>query len=186
MALDDNAVMVPGKGYFYVAPLGTTMPTGSTPADPWINVGHTSRDEPLTISREGGDRTTLGSWQNEALRERVEPVSYRLAFRCLQYDSLALSLFYGGGSVDATTNRFQVPKTPTPQEYALYVVIVDGGNTWDRHFPKSGILGNDDEEFDVEQLAGMPVSATILGDSSLEHLFTLAGPGIEAPATTTA
>lgn len=178
MALNDNAVMVPGKGYFYIAPTGTAAPTGSgEPGGPWINVGHTSRDEPLTISREGGDRETLGSWQNEALRERIEPTTYQMSFRLLQYDELAHTLYYGGGQV-GSGGRFEVPKTPKPQEHALYVVIVDGANTWDRHFPKTSILGSDDEEHDVENLSGMPVAATILGDSALDSLFTVGGPGL--------
>ncbi len=183
MALDDNAVMVPGKGYYYIAPPGTPVPTDiAAPAAPWVNVGHTSRDEPLTISREGGDRETLGSWQNEALRERIEPTTYQLAFRLLQYDELAHRLYYGGGSIGAS-GRFEVPKTPVPQEHALFVVIVDGANSWDRHFPKASVLGSDDEEHDVEQLSGMPVAATILGDSELAYLFTVDGPALE-PATT--
>lgn len=180
MALDDNAVMVPGKGYFYIAPAGTTLPAGTgEPSGPWVNVGHTSRDEPLTITREGGDRETLGSWQNEALRERIEPTSYQMTFRLLQYDELAHQLYYGGGQVGAS-GRFEVPKTPQAQEHALYVVIIDGANRWDRHFPKVSILGSDDEEHDVEQLSGMPVSATILGDSELSYLFTVGGPALSA------
>lgn len=182
MALNDNAVMVPGKGYFYIAPTLTAIPAGTgEPAGPWVNVGHTSRDEPLTISREGGDRETLGSWQNEALRERIEPTTYQLAFRLLQYDELAHRLYYGGGAVDVDSGRFEVPKTPVPQEHALYVVIVDGSNRWDRYFPKASILGSDDEEHDVEALSGMPVAATILGDSTLDHLFSVGGPELEAP-----
>src|SRR5690606_10624753 len=183
MALDDNAVMVPGRGYFYIAPTNTAAPSGS-PTTPWVNVGHTSRDEPLTISREGGDRETLGSWQNEALRERIEPTTYQIAFRLLQYDELAHRLYYGGGQVNATTGRFEVPKTPVPQEHALYVEIIDGTNVWNRYFPKVSILGSDDEEHDVEQLSGMPVSATVLGDSPLDYLSSVDGPAFAEPSPT--
>lgn len=182
MALDDNAVTVPGRGYYYVAPSGTAVPSGTgEPAAPWINVGHTSQDDPLTISRDGGDRTTLGSWQNDALRETIEPTTYQLAFKLLQYDELALSLYYGGGQV-GESGRFEVPKSPQAQEHALYVVIVDGANRWDRHFPKVSVLGNDDEELDTAELSGMPVAATILGDSSLDYLFTVGGPALSTPA----
>lgn len=181
MAIDDNAVLVPGHGFYYIAPVGTDVPTGTgEPASPWVNVGHTSQDSPLKITRDGGDRTTLGSWQNDALREQVKPTTYSLAFSLLQYDETGLALYYGGGQLNTTTGRFEVPKTPVPQEHALYVVIVDGANRWDRHFPRTSILGADDEELDTEALSGMPVAASILGDSSLDYLFTVAGPALTA------
>lgn len=182
MALDSNAVIVPGEGHFYIAPAGTAAPAdNAAPSGAWAEIGHTSYDSPLTIRREGGDRTTLPSWQVAALRETVTPVTYALDFGLLQHDEASLKLFYGGGSV--ASGRFQVPKTATPQEHALFVRIVDGANVWAEFFPLTSILGSDSEEADPENLMSMPVSATILSDDDFAYLFSIYIPADESSSS---
>lgn len=182
MALDASSVIVPGEGHFYINTSGTTAPTGTgVPGGSWVEVGHTSFDSPLTINREGGDRTTLKSWQSAALRESVAPVTYSLGFGLLQHDEPNLKLFYGGGSV--VSGVFRVPKTPTPQEHGLFVRIVDGSDVWAQHFSIASILGSDSEEADPENLMSMPVSATVLGNDALDYLFGIYLAGDESSSS---
>ena len=181
MGLDSNAVIVPGEGHFYIDPTGSAaMPTGTgVPPVPWIEVGHTERDNPLTVTRDGGERSTLPSWQSAALRESVSPITYALEFGLLQHDELGLSLYYGGGSVEA--GMFKVPKTAVAQEHPLFVRIVDGSAVWAEHFSRTSILGSDSEEADPENLMSMPVTATILSDDNLDYLFGIYLPDSVLP-----
>lgn len=182
MALDSSSVIVPGEGHFYINTAGTAAPGSSAvPGGGWTEIGHTSFDSPLTISREGGERTTLPSWQSSALRESVSKVTYSLAFGLLQHDEANLKLYYGGGSV--TSGVFQVPKTPTPQEHALFVRIVDGSDVWAQYFSIASILGSDSEEADPENLMSMPVSATVLEDDALAYLFGIYLAGDESSSS---
>lgn len=176
--LDSSAVIVPGEGHIYVDISGSAAaPTGTgVPSYPWVEVGHTSRDEPLSISREGGERTTLGSWQNSALRETVSATTYALAFKLLQHDELGLKLYYGGGSINSTSGGFRVPKVPAAQEYPIFVRVVDGSAVWAEYFPNASILGSDSAETDPENLSELPVSATILGEDALDYLFEIRRP----------
>lgn len=183
MALDPNAVIVPGVGHFYIADTSATKPTGTdVPAAPWVEIGHTSYEDPMTIVREGGESTPLPTWQAPSgLRTRVAPISYRLNFRLLQHDELGLSLYYGGGAINATTDEFEVPKAPSPQNKSLFVRIIDGAVPWARYFGTVDIIGSDDEEADPENLLGLPVGATVLDDPDLSYLFSIAGPTTVAP-----
>lgn len=169
MGLDSGSVIVPGEGHYYINTSGATAPTGTGVPGGWTEIGHTGHDNPLTITRSGGDRSTLPSWQSAALRESVSPITYALEFDLLQHDALGLSLYYGGGSV--VSGMFKVPKIPVPQEKALFVRIVDGADVWAEYFSIASILGRDSTEADPEALLSLPVSATILGNDSLDYLF---------------
>jgi hypothetical protein len=117
MARSNAAVLIPGTGRIYLAPVGTTAPADpdTAPIAPWGDVGHTSRENGVTITREGGDSEVKGTWQNPNLRERRNPVTWALTFQLHQVDADSLRLYFGGGV--ATTGKFVVPANPVPQEH---------------------------------------------------------------------
>lgn len=170
MALTDAAVLIPGAGSIYLAPTGTPAPSdpNSTPTSPWVDVGHTSREDGLTISRDGGDAETVGTWQNANLRERREPTTWTVGFQLHQVDETSLRLFFGGGT--AEDGHFSAPASPIAQEHALYVVMVDGTNKVGLYVPKVSILASDDVEVDVENFLSFPVTATVLSMSGANLL----------------
>lgn len=163
MALDDNAVIIPGQGHVYFAPAGTPQPTDLTdPGYPWVDIGHTSSDNNFKITKDGGDSNILGTWQNPALRERRDPVVYALTFNLLQISNETLSLYFGGGDA-SVSGSFGVSLTPKPQERALFVRIVDGDVEVPLYIKKVSVASDDDVEADVEKFLEFPVRATVLG-----------------------
>ena len=165
MSLDDASVYIPGTGFIYLAPSGTAAPASLTsPASPWFNLGHTSRDDGLTITRDGGDTEVLGTWQNPSLRERKDPTTYAVTMVAHQVDNTVLGLYFGGG--DATgTNLFGVNATTGTTEQAMYVRVVDGVNEFGIYMPKVSISSEDDMEVDPEGFLSFPLRATVLQQS---------------------
>lgn len=163
MALDDAAVIIPGTGYVFVAPAGTAVPASKTdPGSPWRDLGHTSIDDGLTITKDGGDSNILGTWRNPALRDRRDPVVFALTIHLLQLSNDTLSMYFGVG--DTTVDGvFGVALIPTPVELAMFVRIVDGANEMQVYLPKVSVGSDDDVEVDVENFLAFPVRATILG-----------------------
>lgn len=163
MALMDSLVAIPGTGFVYIAPVGTAKPASLTDPDiPWVNIGHTSADDGLTIARDGGDSKTLGSWQNPTLKVQRDPVSFSIVLNVLQVDNDNLSMYFGGGDA-SVAGVFGAPIISTPQEKALFVRIVDGANEFPFYVPKVSIASDDDIELDTEKILQMPLRATILG-----------------------
>ena len=81
MAVNNAAVILPAEGRFYIAPTSETKPTALTaPTGGWVEVGHTTFEDPLVIERDGGDSTVLRSWQASALRTSTEGITYKLTF----------------------------------------------------------------------------------------------------------
>lgn len=174
MALDADAVVIPGTGYFYLADSGTAYPAAPTaPASPWVQIGHTSVDSPLSITRDGGERTKKGSWQVKALRETVADITYGLTFQPLQMDEATLKLYFGGGA--SASGKFWPPYTSTAQEHALFVRVADGATEVPFYFPYVSILGDGNVDFDPEEFLQFPLAVTILGDPDalLAGLFAI-------------
>lgn len=179
MALTDAAVIIPGTGYMYLAPAETAQPASlTTPAAPWVNLGHTSREDGLTITRDGGDTEILGTWQNSALRERRDPTTFAITASLHQVDNDNLELYFGPGDV-ATAGEFGVQDASTTVEKALYVRIVDGTNEVGLYVPKVSIGADDDVEVDVENFLAFPVRAAVLQVSG-SNLLTFLGANLGA------
>lgn len=169
MALNDNATLAVGTGHFYTCPYIVGTPTAppanvaalKAPAAPWAEIGHTSLEDILSISSEGGDATVLGTLQNKALRTAYSARTESLAITLQQFDSAALKLYYGSNfDVISTGSAFSgVPSTPTPTTLSFLAVFQDGVNVFAFYAPKAEIYRGDDLEVsDTESLVGLPLS----------------------------
>lgn len=179
MALNDGSVVIPGTGFMYFAPAETPQPASLTaPASPWENIGHTSREDGLTITRDGGDSEVLGTWQNTALRERRDPTTLAITAFLHQVDNSVLELYFGTGDV-SVADTFGVISTTGTVAKALFVRIVDGANQVGLYVPRVSIAAEDDIEIDVENFLAFPVRCTVLQVSG-SNLMSFLAPNLGA------
>lgn len=161
MAMTDSAVILPGTGFLYIADPETEIPADpSNPEAPWENLGHTSREDGLTITRDGGDSEVIGTWQNPSLRERRDPSTFAITAFLQQVDNNVLSLYFGGGDT-SVPGEFGVSSTTGTLRKALYVRIVDGDNEVGLYVPRVSVAAEDDVEVDVEGFLSFPVRCTV-------------------------
>jgi hypothetical protein len=180
MALNDDATLVIGAGNYFTADVDTELPLDLlVPGVDWENVGHTSLEDILNITSEGGDATTLGTLQNKTLRTKYSTRTETLTFTLMQFDTPSLKLFYGSNAtVDGATGAVQVPINPTPTVKAFLAVFVDGSNVFAFHAPKAEIYRADDLSVaDTENLAGLPlgVKPVISGSNDWTYQVTPLG-----------
>ena len=180
MALNDDAVLIPGTGQLWVAPAETVIPASLTaPATPWENLGHTSREDGLTITRDGGDTEPIGTWQNPTLRVTREPTSFAITAFLHQVDNDVLEMYFGPGDI-AEEGQFGVTSSIAAIQRALYVRIIDGENEAGLYVPKVEISSEDDMEVDVEGFLAFPVRMTVLQVTG-SNLMTWVGPELGTP-----
>lgn len=180
MPLTDGDVYIPGTGFVYMAPPETPKPASLTaPASPWDNIGHTSREDGLTITRDGGDSEVLGTWQNTALRERRDPTNFAITAFLHQIDNNVLELYFGTGDI-TVADEFGVVSTTGTVGKALFVRIVDGANSAHLYVPRVSVAAEDDVEVDVENFLAFPVRMTVLQVSG-SNLMTFIAPSLGAP-----
>jgi uncharacterized protein YjdB len=174
MPIADDTTLVPAQGHYYFSPnVNTTRPTDAyNPPAPWYDLGNTSLDSPFGITSTGGDTTTLGSWQNSAVRNSHSARVESIAFRLLQWDNFTIPLYYGANGT-WVAGRYRVPTAPTETTGSLFVRVDDGIEALGMYFPSVSIFRADDISFDAAALAGLPVRATILGVAANSWMYEI-------------
>jgi len=178
MALDSSAVVLPGRGYIFIHDTpGTTSPAttvtalnalsleAATIATTWRNLGHTSRENSVSRFRDGGDTTTLGSWQADSLFASTEPVTQGLTFNQLQFTNDVLKAYEGGGDISAE-DLFDLPDSPIAQEKAMFLVMVSGATRVGLYVPKVALSAADGSEAAPDSLYEWPLRATFLKETA--------------------
>ena len=180
MALNDDATLVIGAGNYFQAPAGTAIPAVlSAVTTPWENLGHTSLEEILSISSEGGEATVLGTLQNKALRTTYSARTDQLNFTLQQFDEAGLKLYYGANMVELDDELLGVPTNPTPTICAFLAVFIDGDNLFAFYAPKAEIFRADDfSAGDSESLAGLPLAVKPMQLGSNDWTYAVTPLGV--------
>jgi hypothetical protein len=187
VALNDNATLVIGSGNYLTAPVGTDLPDDLlVPTSPWSAVGHTSLEDILSISSEGGEATTIGTLQNKSLRTKYSARTETIALTLQQFDIAGLKLYYGSNAPVLANGTVGVPTDPTPTTAAFLAVFVDGENYFAIYAPKAEIYRADDISFgDTESLAGLPIGVKPMafGSNTYTYAITPLGASVATGAT---
>lgn len=172
MALDATTTIIPGTGYIYFANADTAKPTVTDPLAPgvgWTNLGHTSRDNMPSLTRDGDDPTTLGSWQNSKLRQTSPDITYGLTFNSIQADAETFQLYFGAGPAAMQPDgSIRIPAKPVPQIKALLLILVDGENFVPLWHPRVSLLGADAISLDAENWFELPLKGTFLASTLID------------------
>jgi hypothetical protein len=187
VALNDNATLVIGSGNYLTAPVGTDLPNDLlVPTSPWSAVGHTSLEDILSISSEGGEATTIGTLQNKSLRTKYSARTETMTFTLQQFDIPGLKLYYGSNAPVLPNGTVGVPTEPTPTTAAFLAVFVDGENHFAFYAPKAEIYRADDVSFgDTESLAGLPIGVKPMafGSNTYTYAITPLGASVATGAS---
>ncbi len=179
MALDDDSVLNISTGHLYRGAVGALfLADPRAPGVAWTELGHSSPDDILTFSSDGGDSTVLSSLQSKSLRTSTTPRIERLQISLYQYDTDTLKLFYGSNAtVDATGDYkglLGVPDDPTPTQAAFLAVFYDGEETVALYAPKSEIIRNGDLTFaSSTDLSSIPLQVTPLNLAGAKKMYFL-------------
>ena len=161
MAIKDGATLVINTGNYFMAEVGTAAPADLLqPGAEWENVGHTSLEDILALTSEGGEATTLGTLQAPQLRMAYSNRSETMRVVLQQFDGPSLKLFFGSNmKATAEDARFHgVPSKPNATKAAFMAIYIDGANVFALWAPSVEVLRGDDFEIsDTESLVGLPL-----------------------------
>ena len=177
MALNSAAVFLPAGGHFYRAPEGTPAPSDilAAPAEPWDEIGHTSLEDILAWTSEGGEQTVLGTLQAPQLKVSRASRSETFSFNLQQWDAESLKLYFGQNMVDVNEDGslLGVNATPAPTTSALLIVLKDSEQrALGIYAPKAELYRGDDVSIEgTDSISSLPIQVTPVAYSSNTWAF---------------
>lgn len=166
---------------FYTAVPGTPRPIGAealkNPPVAWKEMGNTSLEQIIEITSEGGERTTLGSIQNRALRESISDRLESFGINLLDWVTEALKHYYGSNVKIAQDGAVEVPTHPVPTEAAFLVVLYDGERVAGFYAAKSSIFRSTDVAVpDTNSLVSLPIRVSAMSMEGSKSTITVIPP----------
>ena len=172
MSANSSSLIIPAHGTVFTAPSGTKPPAdpltkfklqddGPTP---WKNLGHTSKENAIAFTKEGGDKTTLDTFLASSVRVAKDGVSWGLTINALQMDKATLDLAFGG-EFDPATGGYTIAEEST-RNVALFLLFQDATASLAFWLPNVDLSAGDAPSVDPSNFFEIPLSASILSAAS--------------------
>ncbi|MGO2188182.1 MAG: hypothetical protein ACTH4Y_08035 [Microbacterium gubbeenense] len=196
MTADASKLVIPGHGTVFHAPAGTMPPLEPLGAagfklqddgpDVWKNLGHTSKQNTIAFTKEGGDRESIDTFLADAVRSTTAATTWGVNVAALQFDEANLKFAFNG-EIDPATGGYTVATT-APVQAALFLYFQDTTGALGFWLPNTEISLGDAPSVDTAQFFEMPLNVSILSASSdlipavngRAGLFQIFHPGITA------
>lgn len=127
--------IIPGTGFVLLAPVDTDVPdiakidyTKPDTLGAWKWLGHTSRENNVALSADGGDSNVLGSWENPSLRSELAATTWSATVNALEITKETLALALPNGKWDDTKKSHSFGGNAGSTDKALLVVMKDSKN----------------------------------------------------------
>jgi len=166
MGVNATQKQIPGHGtVFFAAP--NTLPgpnplanfSLTTGPSGWENLGHTSKDNLPSFSRDGGDVNKLDSWLVDGIGTIVDAVAWSLGINPIQVDKNVLDMAFQG-FIDSD-GGYVIPSASNGLAKALFLYMTDGTGQLGFWMPSTTLFLGDVPSFDPSKFVEMPLSASI-------------------------
>lgn len=139
MAINADGLIQASRGTLFTAPAKTALPTkvssfllnsgtvaaasGGSGSVSWENLGHTSNNNKISFSKDGGDTTTKDTWLLAGAKSSTEAPTITVSGASVQGDSATITKVTGGWA--GAQGGIVVPLQPVVQHLALFVLAYD-------------------------------------------------------------
>lgn len=176
MALDAGQIILPGNGNVLLAPEDTApfnpaqfiIGDEASYGTGWESLGHTSRENTVALSKDGGDATQKGSWEQEGIEAIYDPTQWSCSVNALQLGQETFELAFGGGTWNAADQSYDMGNV-APVTRALMVILVQGTKRAGFYMPKASITLGDAPTIDVEEFFEIQLNGQALMSSTLNY-----------------
>lgn len=171
IAESNSSLKIPGIGHIHIAPVGTPsldldnyVFTDQATHGAWDWLGDSSSENLLEFETDGGDITTLRTWDRLNVRSVREPSSVTATVNMVSLHQETMKLAFPSGNYDAPNRRFTVPSDAGSSERAVTIVIEDGSTIAAIELPNVDIAGQFPAFEGLDQFIELPLSMSVLSD----------------------
>lgn len=174
MAANDSALIVPGHGTVFYAPRGVALPADpldafklntDAPAG-WTDLGHTSKENAVELSKDGGDKSQLDTWYADAVRVVYAAEQWSMTVNALQMTKETLDLAFRGEH-DPVKGRYVIPAATRATEGQIVVLMQDTTGSMLIYAPNTQTTLGDAPSINTENFFEVPLSISILSDPNV-------------------
>ena len=137
LGIDDKGLFAATRGTLFVADASdgeVALPTDlsqfslltKSVDSKWYNIGHTSNDNKITTSVDGGEATTHATWLVAAARTTYSDTKVTLTGKSVQGDKETVKFVYNGWS-NSSGKGVNVGLDKTAQKLSLLILVQDEG-----------------------------------------------------------
>lgn len=174
MTAIDTSLIVPGHGTVFWAPEDADLPADPLTAfqlakdapEGWVDLGHTSKENTIEFSKDGGDKTQLDTWYADAVRVVYGAMQWGMSVAALQMTKQTLDLAFQG-EMDATNGRYIVPASSGATRGQLAILFQDVTDSMVFYLPNTQTLLGDAPSVNVEGFFEVQLSVSILSTQKL-------------------
>jgi len=174
MSLDASTTIIPGRGSVLFAPVDTApfdfdLFDVNTPATytGWT-ISHTSKDNAVALTKDGGDLTQNDSWEQEGVDSSKASTTLGWTASKLQFDQAGFEMAFGLGTNewDATTQSYKVKELGTVKKAVIIIMIGGDGRRGGWYFPNNTVTIGDMPQVDPEAFFEVQLAGQILASES--------------------
>lgn len=189
MTINPAEIVVPGRTYVYLAPVGSTVPTDpvTAPTAPWVNVGLTTPDS-LAFNTEPEFEEVQSAQSDYPTRRFQTSDAAAIEVDLQQWNAHNFMAVYGGGTITEVAGppvhyKFTPPKVGERQETAGIVDVIDGTKHYRFVFPRCMQIEGVENQLQRTQEGRLPLRLAVLGGDETDPWYLLTDDPAFAPLT---
>lgn len=180
MAGDSSQIVVAGTGTVWIAPYGTTLPTGATSVletldAAFVDLGFTTEDG-VTLN-DGVSVDEINAWQSSyPVRRLVSEYTGSVAFDLLQWSKDIFEQVLHGvvtETVVNTVHKFTPTRDGVVAEKSIIIDFADGAEDYRWVFPKVGLAADIEIPLVRTAAAAIPTEWGVVGGDAAGAWFML-------------
>lgn len=177
--------IIPGQGWVFYGNVDAEVPLietfDETQVDDifpnWTWLGSTSKDNTVSLSKDGGDTESKDTWDTPNARVIKQPEQWGMTINSVSVEKKVLELAFPGGTYDDAKKMYSVPaKSRTVSKAVLVVMRDDVNGLAGFYFPNGAMSLGDAPEVDAENFFEIQLSVDGQASPTSKSPFSILEP----------
>ena len=162
----DN-LLIPGQGWVLTGNVDAAVPDITTFdetdidnfSEAWDWIGSTSLDSIVSISKEGGEVESKGTWDTPNKRTTKNPETWTMTISAVSFTQATLEKAFPTGTWDAQAQGYALPSKSSTTSRAVLVIMRDAVSGYAAiYVPNGAMSAGDAPTLDAENFFEIPLS----------------------------
>lgn len=172
--LDPKSLIIPGHGNVLVSTEATAEPFDVAKFDitdkasygaGWTSLGYTSKEDTIEFDKDGGDATSVDTWEEDGVDTTYEAVLWSFVVRALSMQKSTFDLAFGGGTWLEDIKGYAMGDI-TPVEKSVMIIFAHAGKRAGIYIRRAKLSAGDAPSVDPEQFFTIEIKGDVLASDS--------------------